>query len=122
MAKMRQALTIKVQHGRMDTPDQEERLKRLHSQLKYIAQEGGHIDPAPEYKITLDKTGNVYVSLNERMLSYMLIKFGEAEDIGLEAVDLNEPPAWFMALMGNEPYEHLLPPEGAVINPERKSS
>lgn len=114
---MKQALTIDVIHGRMDTPEEEERLKRLHSQLKYVAEETNYLHPAPEFKIIKDQYGQVHVKMNERMLSYILIRFGDKDDIGIEEVNLSEPPPWFMALMGNEPYEHLLPPEGAVITP-----
>lgn len=112
-----QGLTIDIHFGRMDTAEEEARVKRLYHQLEQIRRDWANIQPAPSFKITCDKLGQVHVKLNERLLSYLLIRFGTIDDVGIPDVTSDDPPTWFMALMGNEPYEHLLPPEGAVIGP-----
>lgn len=48
-------LTIDVIIGRMDTPEQAERIKKLYKQLQKIGQDWNIISPAPAFKITQDK-------------------------------------------------------------------
>lgn len=101
---LNQDMNIDVIHGRMDTPEEEERLRRLHRQLEIIVNTWSYISPAPDFKITKDRHGQVHVKMNERMLSYLLVRFGEVEAI-VDAIKPEDPPEWFMKLMGGEEYE-----------------
>lgn len=112
---LKQPITIDIWYGYMPEEADKARIKRLYEQLKTIERDESYIHPAPAFKITQDKSGAVHVKVNERMLQYLFTRFSELEQPKLQTVNPVDPPDWFMALMGNEPYEHLLPPEGAVI-------
>lgn len=88
---------VRIHFGRMDTPDQEARAKRLHGYLSDLVKHWDFIRPAAKFKMIQDQYGQVQVLMDDRMLTYILMRFAEYEPDEV-IIPEGQPPEWFMLL------------------------
>ena len=98
------ATNYDIVFGTMRTPEEEAAVKALYKRLEKIKENWMIMVPAPEFRMTQDKFGQVHIMVNHRMMSYILMAFAKLPDEQLIMPSGTPMPDWFDALMSGQPY------------------